>query len=385
MSENKTDQQAYLEELDGASSDHGIDEPGPQEHKKPEDTPEDPNKPKDMPGDEPPADEPLKPELYEKYTKGRFKTPEEIDAHFTEYEGIKTKYSALEAENAELKKVSNANPYEEDEDLYRILQLSKQLNTKDYAMVGKINPDVLKSMGHLDVLKFKSILDDPDYRGKEGILDRSLSKKYKVEKPADYEDLTPEEKKEIDLEVEENEFMLKKDADKVRKELTDLYNKVEIPKKKTLEDIKADSDKRIEKLKTNWSAPLKEEVFPALAKFSFKEGDEDIEITIPESLKEAKDKVLSQVIDVIYANDLEAKPEVIKDLKERAINAFFAENREAIIAEVSKSVAERVRKMNDEQWAKSVYNSSAMKNVGKKDQGPAVKTDQEKYMADAGL
>lgn len=374
----KTDMETYLEELDGKTPAAGSDEPGTEVIETQEDN-----------GGDPPPDpeEDITPVHVEKYTKGKFKSVEEIDNHFSEYEGLKEKTSTLEAQIAELKKVTSANPLEDDAEYLTYKNLSRIFNTKDHSMLDRINPESLNAMSDLEVIKLKSVLDDPDYKGKESILDRSLKRMYKVELPSDYDDMTPEEKKEADLEVEEAQFKLSKDAKKAREELNTKRQEAikEIPKKKSAEEVDADTKKRVETLQKDWTKPLQEEVLPAMSKFSYKEGEEIIEVPIPESLKEAKNAIMAQVIDIIYANDLKPTKELIEDMRVRAYKTFIGENHEVIMAEVAKSAAGIARKMEASKWQTSTWNSSALKTPAKGVAGKSGKTDQENYMSETGL
>lgn len=301
---------------------------------------------------------------YEKFSGGRFKTKEDFDAHINEYDGIKTKATTLEKEVAELKKISAANPKIDDAELIKIHALSKKLNTKDYGLIGKLAPENITKMSDLDVIKMGTLMDDPDYKGREHILDKRLSEKYSVQKPADYDDMDPDEKKVYDLEAEDRAFELSKDAKKIREKFTKVWEdaEAELPKGKTDAEIKAEYDERVQKVQTNWRTPV-EEIKGALGKIKFDipvgKTKMDFEVEIPESMLEQQEAVLSMVVEHVFDKDLSPSAEVINDVKAMAMNIFFINNKEYIMGQF----AEKVRAMSEEQWRKSVINPSGLKEV----------------------
>jgi hypothetical protein len=315
-------------------------------------------------GEKPVETPEVKPELsdYEKFSGGRFKTKEDFDAHLNDYDGIKTKATTLEKEVAELKKVSAANPRIDDAELIKIHTLSKKLNTKDYGLIGRLAPDNLSKMSDLDVVKMGTLMDDPDYKGREHILDRRLSEKYTAQKPSDYDDMDADEKKKYDLEAEDRAFELSKDAKKIRDKFATMWNdaEAELPKAKTDLELKEEYDKKVSDVTTKWRAPV-EEIKTALGKIKLNipvgKSKMDFEVEIPESMLEQQEQVLAMVVEHVFVGDIQPTAESINEVKSMAMNIFFINNKEYIMGQF----AEKVRAMSEEQWRKSVINPSGLK------------------------
>ena len=337
---------------------------------------------KEVENEESPDD--IKPEFFEKATGGKIKSKDELEKFFTSHEELTTHAKSLEAEIDNLKKISQANPFEDTEDLYRIGELSKQLKTKDYGMVGMINPESLDKMSPLELIRFRKLLDDPDYKGKEKILDRSLSKEYDLTKPADYEDLEDHERSAIDERIEDNEFKLNKDAKKVRDELNGIWNSVELPKKETPEEAEKAVQEKTDRLVKDWQTPMKE-LDTTLSKIKVEvpteKGHFALEIEVPESLAKQKEDVLKAVISQIFNLDLKPDEESIKAVNQMATDAMIAKNFQYFSGEIAKAA----RKMTDDEWRKIAINPSSVRTADDRPPIGEDLTDEQKEMKDKGL
>ena len=303
---------------------------------------------------------------FDKIIKEKFKSKEEFDAHFTEHETLKGEHVALKTKLAELEKVSKANPFEDEPELYKILSLSKELKTKDYGVVGRLLPENLDKESDLEVIRLERLLADPDYKGRERILERSLAKEYTVQKPADYDENDPEQKAEYDLQVEEAAFKLSKDAKKIREKYRKICDDAKVPEKETPEQLevkrKADFDLRIANTQKEWTAPM-EEVSKSIDKMTFTvpvgKGTIDVDIEVPESMAKQKDETMRYVVSAIFNTDTKATPEGITAAKLYARNAFIIQNLDFIFSKV----AEKARGITEEEWVKLAQNPSALKTA----------------------
>jgi hypothetical protein len=303
---------------------------------------------------------------FDKVLKERFENKEKFDAHFNEFDELRKKLTALETENEELKK--SPEPFDGAEHYIKLNAVGKKLGIKDFGLLERLNPENLEKMSDLEVVKFKRLIDEPDYKGREHILDRRLSDKYSVTKPEDYDDMTPEEKKKFDSEAEDREFDLKKDAKKAREDLSKTWNDAEavLPKKQTPEDAKKQHEARVRETITKWKSPVERDVTEAVSKVKMEipldKGKIPFELEIPETMKQAQEDVLKMMVEHVFVNRLEPTHENVAKVKEMAADIFFIRNKDFMLGKF----AETVRKMTDEQWRTMTHNPSALAGVDTK-------------------
>lgn len=340
----------------------------PEESQKPEEKKENP-KTEEAPAEVKPEDQ-VKPEFFEKVSKGRFKSQEDFEKHLTEHDELKKIADDYKVKVSELEKIKNENPFADREDLLRIDALARKFNTKDYGLVSRLNPEILKSMPPLELLKLRDTIENPDYHGKQSVLDRRLSKKYVVEKPENYDEMDPEEKKTYDDEAADREFDLNRDAKSARAELEAHWNGVEIPKRKSKEEIDQENEARNQRIAKEWVPTLTElknslrTIVSVIPKG--KDQSEEITISIPEDKVVGLDEIFNIAHDHINKADLAASKENIEQLKASARAMFIAKNYEYIIAEIASKAAVKARSMSDEEWSKSTHNPSALRTESRK-------------------
>lgn len=302
------------------------------------------------------VEEPEELNEYQKLT-GRFKSKEELDSFFEEHESIKKRASEYEQElgitKKTLEKMQSENPYADNEEIFKIAQLSKQLGTKDYSLLGRMVSG-MDNENDLEVVKMKWMLDNPEFSGSGAVLDRRLKKKYVPEKPDDYDDLEPSEKIKIDEAIEDAKFDLASDAKKARKEIAEVVGKIQIPNAPKPEDIKAAR----EALAKEWSGGFKElaDGFKSIS-VSVPTGKDRKEITI--DIEVPDDKVKQQVMTEIakYIIEKNIKP----DKKDHIRQMVELRYRQLSDSYLFGEVAKKARAMTDEQWRSTVINPEIKK------------------------
>jgi hypothetical protein len=312
------------------------------------------------------------PTEFEKLT-GRFKSKEELDSFFEEHEAVKRKASEIEEQlgltKKAMEKMQSENPYADNEELFKIAQLSKQLGTKDYSILGRMVVG-LDEEPDLEVLKLKMMLDNPDIKA-GAVLDRRLKKKYVPEKPEDYDDLEPSERRKYDEAVEDAQFELALDAKKARKEITEIVGKIQLPNTPKPEDIKAGR----EALVKEWSGGFKElaDGFKTI-KVSVPTGKDRKEIAI--DIEVPDDKVKQQVMTEIaqYIVENSVKPDKKDHIRQMMELRYKQLQDKYLFGEVAK----KAREMTDEQWRSTVINPEVSKP--NRPQPEKTRTDEEEYL-----
>lgn len=330
------------------------------------DTPHADNTPVETPhADTPPAN-PLQDQFdWDKATKGRVKSEDELNNIFTEHETIKKDYEPLKEKYSKLEKeyeqARNANPFEGDETLYKVHKLAKELNRNDYQFLINIAQSDFKTMSDFDTLKTQELFENGEiYKGKERLLDRSLMERYDISKPEDFDDLEPEEQQKINDRVAINEIKMAKDAKIARQKLEEIQSKYKFeavdPKAKEQAE-----QARKEKFVSTWKVPYQaiEKEFTSIKV----EGSKGVyEIPIRDEDKAIRDQVIAAGANYIYDNNIDYTPENIQDVKQKMSDLYITLNRKFY----ADKLVEIGHNMSDEEWQKSVHNPSPVKIEGKR-------------------
>ena len=299
---------------------------------------------------------------FEKVTGGKFKTQDEFENFHKESLSYKEKVAALEAELKSAKEAVSPDPYEDNPEMARMVAISKKTGIKDVAILNKltsldlekIDPKTEEPNKLLDIIKLQQVISD------DFVSDRSLSKKYFIEKPEDFDDLSDKEKEDYNLEVEERTALLRKDAKAAIKELKE-KGSVELPKRQTEEDrAKAEVAKRDEFV--NAWMPKMPEIGASLETFSTKVTVPDIgEIEFSIDLKDEQEKSIQQVIHelagLLYHQDKKPTAEETSAAISIAKDRLFLLNKDRIL---SKIVEEAIA-TGAEGYRNKVHNPSAKK------------------------
>lgn len=297
--------------------------------------------------------------FFEKYTAGKIKSKTEFDAFFGEVDTHKKTIEELTSKNSRLEEKIKGNPFGANEELFRLSKLSEKLETKDYGMLARLNPETMKDLSDIEVMKLKMVLDNPSFRDNQAVLDRRLGKKYSVAKPENLDDLDPDEKANYDLEVKDKEFELKEDAKKIRKELSALWNDVDLPKQKTEDELKAENDKLVVDIANEWTPAIKD-TDASLKKMEFNipvdKGEFKVSVDVPENMKKEVERILNASLGYVFNGRMKATPENVESVKSFAVKSFIAENFPYIMGEVVRKFSE----LSEQERMKIYHNSSAL-------------------------
>jgi len=297
---------------------------------------------------------------WEKATKGKVKTEDELNTIFTEHETIKKDYTPLKENFEKLQKdyerVKNSNPFEGDETLYKAHKLAKELNRTDYQFLINIVQSDFTAMSDFDVLKTKELLENGEiYKGKENLLDGSLIDHYNISKPEDFEELEESEQKKINDRVAINELKMAKDAKAARLNLQEIQGKYKFEAVDPKVKEQQEQDKK-DKFVSTWKTP-----YQSIAKefTSIKiEGSKGVyEIPIREEDAAIRDQVIAAGANYLYDKNLEYTQENIQDVKEKMADLYVTLNRKFY----ADKLVEIGHNMSDEEWQKSVHNPTPIK------------------------
>ena len=310
------------------------------------------------------------------------------------YFDFKTTFEGYESPEAIKERIAKAKEYEEE--LARVKSEYESVKTGmlpgetetmyRLRMINQKSPDKFElaqglftdRMGELDLIKAKlknspgtSSLNDDE-------LNRYLSKKYVLSMdgvdPED-EDAVAKRKEQI----EDSKLMLKIDAGQAKDELLKSFGEIQIPKAKTPEELKIESDRKATEFVNLWN-PFFTGVREADIKVSIPVTGADgsksdlVSFDIP---KEVKEKYLQDLGIAYYKNNVlmddSSKKSVTDYLKKR----FIDENFDTIIS----TVAQNVRKMSDDEWKKFKFNVSVNQGVDNKNSaGSNKKTTEGEFM-----
>ena len=310
------------------------------------------------------------------------------------YFDFKTTFEGYESPEAIKERIAKAKEYEEE--LARVKSEYESVKTGmlpgetetmyRLRMINQKSPDKFElaqglftdRMGELDLIKAKlknspgtSSLNDDE-------LNRYLSKKYVLSMdgvdPED-EDAVAKRKEQI----EDSKLMLKIDAGQAKDELLKSFGEIQIPKAKTPEELKIESDRKATEFVNLWN-PFFTGVREADIKVSIPVTGADgsksdlVSFDIP---KEVKEKYLQDLGIAYYKNNVlmddSSKKSVTDYLKKR----FVDENFDTIIS----TVAQNVRKMSDDEWKKFKFNVSVNQGVDNKNSaGSNKKTTEGEFM-----
>lgn len=173
-----------------------------------------------------------------------YNSPDEIKTKIKERGEFETKVKDYEARVQELEKDLQFHkdqvPFN-DENLFRLDQI-KKTNPEDYDLCSKL---VFGGHTPLEILKIKFLKDNPTFKDKKPeLIENIIMKPYRVtsvEGDDDYE-----------MEVELSHAEMQKAAESAKKELLKPFDAIQLPPRKSAEDIKKEQLDASEKVISGW-------------------------------------------------------------------------------------------------------------------------------------
>ena len=299
---------------------------------------------------------------YEKAFGGKFKTKDEFENFHKESATYKDRITELEAELKTAKENVPVDPFEDNPDMARMYAIGKKTGINDFTLLSslvgidfaKIDTKSGEPKQLLELVKLQQLISE------DFISDRSLSKKYFMEKPEDFDDLSDKEKEDFELEVEEKTALLRRDAKAAVKDLKE-KGEVELPKKKTKEDIEKEKSEKLNNFVNDWK-PKMPEIGKSLESITVKTSVPDIgDIEFNIDLKEVSEKSIEQVIHemtgYLFSNEMKPTAEEISEAVGIAQDRLFLLNKDLII----QKIVEEAITTGAEGYREKVHNPSAKK------------------------
>ena len=267
--------------------------------------------------------------------KEKFKSVDEFNTFWGEYQSMKTNLDSLGQTKTELE--TKAKTYEQklkeyeeagfidDETYYKLAKLKKS-NPEKAKLVEKV---LFGNPSPTDLIKLKLKEENPLYADKEELIDSLLEEDYGIgiqlpdEDDEDYHSVL--KKKNV------KEMKLSAEAEGYKKKILSELDPIEIRKPKTDADKKAEEDNYI----AGWNKPfndIKEQL--SEIKITNKSEDGSIEELFSYKLSEAdKEKYLKPIANIIANGRYETNPETINGLVDMAKKEYLADNMSKIILE----------------------------------------------------
>lgn len=269
-----------------------------------------------------------------------------------------------------LKTHFNPMEYFADEKEFKINKILKDNKDLNRNVVSRLVYSDIDQMDDKDVLKLNELLSTQGVFD-ESIVGRAIDKKYGLNMNRDELD----EEGQRDLEVQE--FLMKKDAQKAKSEIKKMLE-VEIPEFKDPNVLKSEEKEAVEKAfnenKGKWSASMDKLLENELSKLSIEYQTDDkkkdtFEFEVDAEFKKVLKENLPQVA-ASYGKDI-SKPEDVQGLVEQAKKDYLWLRRDSII---KTAVEDVMTKMTKEQLDK-YYNTSKPEKV----EAPATVSDEARH------
>uniref|UniRef100_A0A6M3MEY4 Uncharacterized protein n=1 Tax=viral metagenome TaxID=1070528 RepID=A0A6M3MEY4_9ZZZZ len=265
---------------------------------------------------------------------------------------LKEQREILSKENEKLmKEMQSVRSEIDDPDLFRLNKIKKE-NPDQFNVYAKIvlNKDGLSA---IDLLKLKFIKDNPQFSDKPEKAEQYLRHKYSI----DLDELNSEDFEEPEVnkrkqDIEMNKMNLEVDANSVKREILNEFNKIELPKK--AEPVNTDE------LKANWNPIVTELVnqfneLPIMVRgINDKEPKEFMKFVVA---PEQKQKFINLVNEYVVTNNMPFTKESLTQAAQFLMVSFQRENQ----YHINNSILQKARSMEAEEWEKFTNNPSALK------------------------
>ena len=265
----------------------------------------------------------------------------------------------------------------DDPTLYRLNHLKKE-KPDDFKLFSRLvlNPEEVNSF---ELLKMDFIKDNPNYKDSPEKVEKYLKNKYDlnlVPLDAEDEDITEVDKADRLNQIEINKMKVEVDGDKVKNNILDSFNKIEIESVKP-EKTEDEINKENKILDESWN-PITDKLADEFKERKIyvqgvndKEPREFVSFEVPEEYKKGiSAKIRSEAVRL--------RMPLNKENLTKLANMVMGDFETKYQYQMNHTLMEKARTMNEEEWMKITTNSSASmkeKNIDEKD-----KSDYDKFM-----
>lgn len=302
----------------------------------------------DTPAADPPAAAPVNPEP-QKFTMDVFNTT--FGTAFEQEDGLKEvlskglKYSEIEKEKEELarkveelsstvNKTLNPRAYFSSDDAYlrEQLLLKNKDNAEAVKYLSDLTPTKVKSMSDYEVLKYNMLINNPSLDGGEAGAEELIQSEYDFD--GDMENLTR---------VTRNKMML--NAKEARKNLSKLYEGIEIPDTKSWESTE-------QSIRDRWTNPARDLV-EGITTLQLSEG---LEFVVDPASKQG---ILDEILSEVTRGRVDVNEAAMRDIAGIVRTRLVERNLDKIIQHVRITAAEAEK----ERLRKEIHNDTPLNNT----------------------
>lgn len=263
-----------------------------------------------------------------------------------------TRAKDLERQLEEAKKATLTYADPMVERLDGILKANPGINRQIAVTLSSLDAEKLKGMDDTKLLKLNMQLEDPNLIGNDMLIDRKMGKKYYF-MPSDeaLEDMSDDERREVELDFELSQLELRADAQKVRDKLAGM-----MPTRTTVtpEDIQA----RRQALESEWKEPSKTIISKEI---SIPDGEWDKELLKYGIEQSEFDSIVASVPQIAANNNLALTEENFKAISGQILSNYVMGN----LPKIVKAVKEKVRAETILEVEKKYNNPSAKRSESK--------------------
>ncbi len=259
-----------------------------------------------------------------------FKSIDDIKGLQSTQEKLKEYEAKIQEKDEALNSVGDPMNQFANENVAKANEILKNNNSLSFGVAAKLATADVDNMSDDDALVFEQLIENPHYEGRESVLRKMVNKTYKTDASSE-DELSDEEKEEIEIQ----KFKKEADAKKAKDRLKQMAN-VETPQKRNVEEEhKQQKQQKLEQFK-----PHAESIMNELE--SVKVGKNGYEFQIDQSFKDFLQKdgnLASYLANNFDPNDPDAKQKAMDQLKE----VYKKQKIDKIVDDIEEQVAARIR------------------------------------------
>lgn len=247
------------------------------------------------------------------------------------------------------------NPFT-NQTIAKINILAKETGIEDVNFLSRLAALDLDKVDSKTLIKLSMIKDNPNFAAKEALVDKTIDKKYNFSAIDSNEEMDEVEKA---SEKELLQFAMDTEANKIRREFSEMLGKAVIP---TQEEIAAKESAAMAQAREGWS-PVVDEIKKSFASLKVPAGKFTVDFDVP---KETLEKAVKATIDFAskqYGGD------ITQSNAKQLVNYLQAIVKIAEEANINNRIMEYGRNLSEKEWIEQVNNPSQFN----KDQKPAGK------------
>ncbi len=262
---------------------------------------------------------------------GNFKSLDDIKNLQEAQKSVEDYKTKLQEKDEALQSVGDPMKQFANENVAKANEILKNNENLSFGIAAKLATADVDNMSDDDALMYDQLIQNPHYEGRENMLRKMVNKSYKTEASGDEEELSDEDKEEIEIQ----KFKKEADARKAKERLKQMAN-VETPQAKNVEEeYKQNKQQKIEQFKPH-ADTIKQELD------SVKVGKNGYEFKVSDDFKnflDQNDNLTQFLANNFDPNDPNSKQKAVDSLKE----LYKKQNLDKIVDDIEEQVAARIR------------------------------------------